>query len=358
MRFPVLAFATPRKLPSTRDLEGRVVVLDLAFAADGTGTSFEKVTKRFIDGLGSRLALWVDHHDHELHAEYKKDPRFILATKQEHGACPEMITPELVAQAGHVDTIVCHGDFDGLASAAKWIRGGTEPYVGADADARAVDTRIGKPGELGLTVDRALRARPKDDALKGLVVRFLAEGGTDRGLLVEIRTAAESMRRLEDAAEQLAKRYEVHGEVAICDARKANVFYDKTELLLLGQERAKIAVVHDESKRIDCASASGWCSRAAFIDLHVHLREPGQEYKEDIGSGLARGGGRRLHHRVLHAQHQAGERQPRHHRDDGERGQVGGRGVRLLPFGAVTMGLQGRRARRDGATCARPAPSA
>ncbi len=127
MRFPVLAFATPRKLPSTRDLEGRVVVLDLAFAADGTGTSFEKVTKRFIDGLGSRLALWVDHHDHELHAEYKKDPRFILATKQEHGACPEMITPEPVAQAGHVDTIVCHGDFDGLASAAKWIRRGAEP---------------------------------------------------------------------------------------------------------------------------------------------------------------------------------------------------------------------------------------
>src|SRR5438093_9901384 len=25
----------------------------------------------------------------------------------------------------------------------------------------------------------------------------------------------------------------------------------------------------------------------AFVDLHAHLREPGQEYKEDIGSGLA-----------------------------------------------------------------------
>ena len=25
----------------------------------------------------------------------------------------------------------------------------------------------------------------------------------------------------------------------------------------------------------------------AFVDLHAHLREPGQEYKEDIASGLA-----------------------------------------------------------------------
>jgi dihydroorotase len=25
----------------------------------------------------------------------------------------------------------------------------------------------------------------------------------------------------------------------------------------------------------------------AFVDLHAHLREPGQEYKEDIRSGLA-----------------------------------------------------------------------
>jgi hypothetical protein len=249
MPFPALAFATPRKLPSPRELNGRVAVLDLAFAAEGTGTSFEKVTKRFIDGLGSRLALWVDHHDHELHAEYSKDPRFVLATKAQHGACPEMITPEIVARAGPVDTVVCHGDFDGLASAAKWIRGGTEPYVGADADARAIDTRIGKPGKLALTIDRALRARPKDDALKGLIVRFLSEGGTDRGILSELEAAATSMQRLEDAAAMLAKRYEVHEDVgvAVCDARGANVFYDKTELLLLGQEKAKISVVYDDT---------------------------------------------------------------------------------------------------------------
>jgi hypothetical protein len=247
MRYPLLEFATPRKLPNARELTGRVAVLDLAFAASGTGTSFEKVTKRFIDGLGTRLALWVDHHDHELHEQYKKDPRFILATKQEHGACPEMITPEIVERAGTVDTLVVHGDFDGLASAAKWIRGGVEPYEGADADARCIDTRIGRPGKLALIVDRALRARPKDDALKGLVVRFFVEGGTDRGILAELEAAAGAMAKLEQAAELMAKRYEVRGEVAICDARGADVYYDKTELLLLGQERAKIALVHDHT---------------------------------------------------------------------------------------------------------------
>src|SRR5512143_3251552 len=100
MRFPRLAFATPRKLPRANELEGRVVVLDIAFAAEGTGTSFEKVTKKLIDGLGPRLAAWVDHHDHALHATYRNDPRFRLATKAEHGACPEMIDEALVSRVG------------------------------------------------------------------------------------------------------------------------------------------------------------------------------------------------------------------------------------------------------------------
>lgn len=245
-RFPHLAFGTPRKLPHARELEGRVVVLDIAFAAEGSGTSFAKVTKKLIDGLGPRLAMWVDHHDHVLHAEYAKDPRFVLATKQEHGACPEMITPALVARAGAIDTICCHVDFDGLCSAAKWIRGGEEPYPGADDDARAIDTRIGVPSERALTIDRALRARGRDDGLKGLVVRFLATGATDTVLFAPIREAAEEIRVMEDESRRLARLYEVDRDVAVVDARGARS-YDKTHLLLLGQERAKISVVHDDT---------------------------------------------------------------------------------------------------------------
>ena len=41
--------------------------------------------------------------------------------------------PTRVEAAGPIDTICCHLDFDGLCSAAKWIRGGLEPYPeGAD----------------------------------------------------------------------------------------------------------------------------------------------------------------------------------------------------------------------------------
>src|SRR5947199_8738943 len=81
---PDLAFASPRKLPRARDLAGRVVVLDLAFASEASSGGFEKITKPFIDQLGPRLAGWVDHHDHLMHAAYRDDPRFVLSTKAEH----------------------------------------------------------------------------------------------------------------------------------------------------------------------------------------------------------------------------------------------------------------------------------
>src|SRR5262249_42080476 len=58
-----LAFATPRKLPKAASVSGRVVVVDVAFASEASGGGFEKITKPFIDGLGARLAAWVDHHD-------------------------------------------------------------------------------------------------------------------------------------------------------------------------------------------------------------------------------------------------------------------------------------------------------
>src|SRR5436189_4876352 len=99
MHVPQLAFASPRLLPRAEKLAGRVVVLDIAFAATvGTSVSFEAITKPFLDGLGDRLAAWVDHHDHERHAEFARDPRLHLATTAQHGACPEMANAGLVRQ--------------------------------------------------------------------------------------------------------------------------------------------------------------------------------------------------------------------------------------------------------------------
>ena len=128
-----LAFGTPRKLPKASRLQGQVVVLDVAFAGM-VGGGFDKITKKFIDALGDRLAGWIDHHDHDRHIDYQDDDRFVLCTKADHGACPEMITPELVDRIGHVDTIVCHTDFDGLASAAKWELIFRATRDGADAE--------------------------------------------------------------------------------------------------------------------------------------------------------------------------------------------------------------------------------
>lgn len=198
--------------------------------------------------------MWIDHHDHIKHKDFENDPRFVLATKAEHGACPEMVTPERVHAAGKIDTICCHLDFDGICAAAKWIREGVEPYPGADADARAIDTRMGRPSEIGKTMDRALRARPHDDGLRGLILRFLVQGATDTGLKAPIAEAAEAFKRIEEETRRLAAGYQFVGDLAVCDARDRNGPYDKTMLLLLGQERSVISVVHDESTVTAAAS--------------------------------------------------------------------------------------------------------
>jgi hypothetical protein len=241
-----LAFASPRKLPKPRELRGNVAVLDIAFASEAGGKSFEETTLAFIEALGARLVAWVDHHDSVHHARFASDPRFVLSTKAEHGACPEMITPELVTRVGRVDTIVCHVDFDGLASGAKWMRGGVEPYPGCDADARAIDTRIGTPGPIAQRIDRALRGRPRDQALHGLIVRHLASGLGDASLWQPIDEAGASLLPLEAEARRLALRFErLEPGIVIVNATERKGPYDKTLLLLIGQERASVSAVID-----------------------------------------------------------------------------------------------------------------
>ena len=58
--------------------------------------------------------------------------------------------------------------------------------------------------------------------------------------------------------------------------------------------------------------ATGMIVAPGFIDLHAHLREPGQESSETIETGT-KSGARRIHRRLLHAQYQAGARQRFHH---------------------------------------------
>ena len=257
------AFLTPRSLPRPETLNGRVAVLDIAFAAEGGGSSFDKITLPFIRGLGSRLAAWVDHHDHERHIDYVNDPRFVLATKAQHGACPEMVTPAVVAAAGPVDTIAVHLDLDGLYSGAKWVLGGEEPYEGADADARAIDTRRGTPGPIATRIDRALRAKFRDINLKQRVIQYLRARTRAPHHWEEIEAAARLIDPMLDEAKRQAERFRVDGHVAYVRPEGGGV-YDKTELLLLGQELAKVAIVHDTGS---LAIAADFESGLDFVKL-------------------------------------------------------------------------------------------
>jgi hypothetical protein len=245
VQIPALGFGTPRRLPKASELAGRVVVLDVAFAGVGDH-GFERITLPFIKGLGDRLRAWVDHHDHEEHARFADDPRFLLTCKSVHGACPELVDPQLVERIGPIDTICCHTDFDGLASAAKWIRRGIEPYPGCDEDARAIDTRLGTPSPAAIMMDRALRARPRDRGLMGLIVRHLALGLSDVGLHSEIERAAREMDPIEAETQRTAQQYaRLSGGVAAIDITGRASGIDKTLLLMLGQELEPVSLVID-----------------------------------------------------------------------------------------------------------------
>jgi hypothetical protein len=221
--------------------------------------SYALTTQPFITGLGDRLAAWVDHHDHERHVDFANDPRFVLSTKAEHGACPEMVTPDLVRTTGPIDTIVTHVDLDGLYAAAKWILDGAEPYKGADDDARAVDTRVGTPGAVATRIDKALRAKFRDDQLKRAVVHFLVGGLKPGPHDAVIDEAAAEFEQRDAKTRELAKRFTIRGRVAVVDTAGSAGQFDKTDLLLAGQAKAPVSIVRDSGMlTIAAAFDSGW----------------------------------------------------------------------------------------------------
>jgi hypothetical protein len=262
-----LEFASPRRLPVARKLAGRVVVLDIAFAAEGVGKGFDKTTGRFIADLGPRLARWVDHHDHPRHVDFAGDSRFVLCTKAEHGACPEMIDAELVRDTGPIDTIVAHFDLDGIYAAAKWLLGGREPYAGADDDARAIDTRIGEPSREAKRIDHALRAHYRDPALKIRIVEYLVGGLEDTGTREWIERAERDYEAMAEASRRLAERFVVEDDIAFLEVPSSAPPCDKTELLLLGQRIAKVAMVSEGGNVSIAASFESGLDFVALLEL-------------------------------------------------------------------------------------------
>ncbi|MEO6601265.1 MAG: hypothetical protein ABIQ16_15415, partial [Polyangiaceae bacterium] len=156
-------------------------------------------------------------------------------------------------------------DFDGLASAAKWMRAGIESYPGCDDDARAIDTRMGTPSAQAVRFDRALRARPRDEGLFGIIVRHLSTGLRDESLWEPIDKAAEDLIPIEKETRRAAERYlRLPPGVAYVDLGTEFTRVDKTLLLLLGQEREAVSVVVD---RDNVSVAARFDSGLNFVTL-------------------------------------------------------------------------------------------
>ena len=197
-RVRVVFVEQPGNLPPPP--EGRVAVVDVAFAG---GENFETSTLPFLSALGERLAIWIDHHEHPVGwARYRDDPRFVLVPNQQAHACPELVTPDVVARAGHVDAVVAHADLDGLLSAVKFLRGGMPPWPEADEDARAADS----PGRGHASSPRAkLLSEALDHA--GAELRS-AQRETLRQQIVEALVKGDIPPALQRRLEQLAKAHE------------------------------------------------------------------------------------------------------------------------------------------------------
>lgn len=256
----------PRHLPKAPG--GRAVVVDVAFAAAG---QWKSKTKPFLDALGDRLALYIDHHEHkEGWSHYANDPRFVLVPNKVAHACPELVTPDVVARAGVVDVIVAHHDFDGLLSAVKFQRGGREPWDDADEDARAIDSpgrghKLSATGaRLALAMDESAVGMGREQALafNDRLATALVQGPQlEPALEDEVESLAKSARAAEHAAHAIVDKrgkLEAPGVFVVRVAEKVDNRM-RRNLLLLAEERAAIGCLWEPDPQ-----GGAWLTAATF----------------------------------------------------------------------------------------------
>ena len=116
----------------------------------------------------------------------------------------------------------------------------------------------------------------------------------------------------------------------------ADVVIEKGVVARIGRGASE-GIAGERVTRVECA---GKLVTPGFVDMHVHFREPGQEYKEDIASGLraaARGGYTAVcpmpNTKPVNDNRAITETMVSRAREVG--------GTRLHPFGAITLGSKG-----------------
>ena len=256
----------PRHLP--KPPAGRAVVVDVAFAA---AAQWQTKTKPFIDGLGDRLAMYVDHHEHrEAWPLYVGDPRFLLVQNRIAHACPELVTPELCARVGPVDVVVAHHDFDGLLSAVKFIKGGKQPWPEADEDARAIDS----PGRghalsplgarLALAMDQSAVVLDRGKALEfntRLARGLVDDPSLQPALNDEVETLARGARAAQDEAGVIVDRCGLLEAPDVFVGRVPRKLDNRMRrtLLMLAEERAAIGALWEPDPQ-----GGAWLTAATF----------------------------------------------------------------------------------------------
>ncbi len=122
------------------------------------------------------------------------------------------------------------------------------------------------------------------------------------------------------------------------------------DVLLVDGKVAKIRARIEAPERARVVDCSGLVVTPGLIDVHVHLREPGEEHKETIATGRGGGRGRWVHLDLRDAEHGSTDRRSGGGGLRGGRGAQGGSGARLprrLHLGGPG-GRAARAGRRDG----------
>ena len=274
-KIPMVFAGHPRHLP--KPPPGRTAIVDVAFAA---GKSYKKSTLPFLESLGENLVAYVDHHEHPAWNDWSSDARFTLVPNKLAHACPELVTPELVAareDGARVDHIVAHADLDGLLAGAKWRNAGQPLWPEADEDARAVDSpgrghALSARGQrLALALEEASTWKDKKarDAFLLSVADSIFDDEESLGLESEIESLGSAARAAREEAIKLA---EIHGSLeadGVFVVRLKEPVKNRTRkhLLIYGEERARIGALFEPDPQ-----GGAWVTAATF-DQTLDLEE-------------------------------------------------------------------------------------